>query len=160
MNLLETTSVSKIVGLVERVSDLRGPEDLAQIDDDLGIEKSEFFNIVDDAERLDLVRVVEGNIQLTDFGRKFVNSGIRERKILLEKKLRNVEPFKTLLAELERDRDKKIKKDVFMEIIKKNFYTADPEKIFRVFVNWGRYAKIIGYSIDSDEVYIYGENEK
>ncbi|MEM0448179.1 MAG: AAA-associated domain-containing protein, partial [Thermoplasmata archaeon] len=77
---METTSVSKIVGLVERVSDLKGPEDLAQIDDDLGIEKSEFFNIIDDAERLVLVKVVEGNIQLTDFGKKFVNSGIKERK--------------------------------------------------------------------------------
>ena len=97
MDLLETTSVSKIVGLVERVSDLKGPEDLAQIDDDLGIEKSEFFNIIDDAERLDLVKVVEGNIQLTDFGKKFVNSGIKERKVLLEKKLREFEPFKTLL---------------------------------------------------------------
>jgi len=160
MDLLETISVSKIVGLVERVSDLKGPEDLAQIDDDLGIEKSEFFNIVDDAERLDLVKVDEGNIQLTDFGKKFVNSGIKERKILLEQKLRNIEPFKTLLYLLEKDKDKKIKKDKFIELIKTHFYTTDPEKIFQVFVNWGRYAKLIGYSIDTDEVYIYGESEK
>ncbi|MEM0291235.1 MAG: AAA-associated domain-containing protein [Thermoplasmata archaeon] len=154
MDLLETTSVSKIVGLVERVSDLKGPEDLAQIDDDLGIEKSEFFNIIDDAERLDLVKVVEGNIQLTDFGKKFVNSGIKERKVLLEKKLREVEPFKTLLKILEYDPDKKMKKDKFIEIIKKNFYTSDPDRVFKVFINWGRYAKLVGYSIDSDDVYI------
>ncbi|MEL9999299.1 MAG: AAA-associated domain-containing protein [Thermoplasmata archaeon] len=151
---METTSVSKIVGLVERVSDLKGPEDLAQIDDDLGIEKSEFFNIIDDAERLDLVKVVEGNIQLTDFGKKFVNSGIKERKVLLEKKLREVEPFKTLLKILEYDPDKKMKKDKFIEIIKKNFYTSDPDRVFKVFINWGRYAKLVGYSIDSDDVYI------
>ncbi|MGC8689207.1 MAG: AAA-associated domain-containing protein [Thermoplasmata archaeon] len=157
---METTSVSKIVGLVERVSDLKGPEDLAQIDDDLGIEKSEFFNIVDDAERLDLVKVVEGNIQLTEFGKRFVNSGIRERKMLLEKKLREVEPFKTLLPILEKDQDNKIKKDKFIEIIKNNFYTMDPEKIFKVFVNWGRYSKLIGYSIDTDEVYIYRGNRE
>ncbi len=157
MDLLETPSVSKIVGLVERVSDLKGPEDLAQIDDDLGIEKSEFFNIVDDAERLDLVKVVEGNIQLTDFGKKFVNSGIKERKVLLEKKLRDVEPFKTLLKVLEKDPDKKMKREKFLDIIRQNFYTVDPEKVFKVFVNWGRYAKLAGYSIDSDEVYIYGE---
>ena len=154
MDLLETTSVSKIVGLVERVSDLKGPVDLAQIDDDLGIEKSEFFNIIDDAERLDLVKVVEGNIQLTDFGKKFVNSGIKERKVLLEKKLREVEPFKTLLKILEYDPDKKMKKDKFIEIIKKNFYTSDPDRVFKVFINWGRYAKLVGYSIDSDDVYI------
>ncbi|MEM1724851.1 MAG: AAA-associated domain-containing protein [Thermoplasmata archaeon] len=151
---METTSVSKIVGLVERVSDLKGPEDLAQIDDDLCIEKSEFFNIIDDAERLDLVKVVEGNIQLTDFGKKFVNSGIKERKVLLEKKLREVEPFKTLLKILEYDPDKKMKKDKFIEIIKKNFYTSDPDRVFKVFINWGRYAKLVGYSIDSDDVYI------
>ena len=154
MDLLETTSVSKIVGLVERVSDLKGPEDLAQIDDDLGIEKSEFFNIIDDAERLDLVKVVEGNIELTDFGKKFVNSGIKERKVLLEKKLREVEPFKTLLKILEYDPDKKMKKDKFIEIIKKNFYTSDQDRVFKVFINWGRYAKLVGYSIDSDDVYI------
>ncbi|MFP3318776.1 MAG: AAA-associated domain-containing protein, partial [Thermoplasmata archaeon] len=105
-------------------------------------------------------KVVEGNIQLTDFGKKFVNSGIKERKILLEQKLRNIEPFKTLLYLLENDKDKKIKKDKFIELIKTHFYTTDPEKIFKVFVNWGRYAKLIGYSIDTDEVYIYVESEK
>ncbi|MEM0447711.1 MAG: AAA-associated domain-containing protein, partial [Thermoplasmata archaeon] len=78
----------------------------------------------------------------------------KERKVLLEKKLREVEPFKTLLKILEYDPDKKMKKDKFIEIIKKNFYTSDPDRVFKVFINWGRYAKLVGYSIDSDDVYI------
>ena len=47
-----------------------------------------------------------------------------------------------------------MKKDIFIEIIKKNFYTSDPDRVFKVFINWGRYAKLVGYSIDSDDVYI------
>ncbi|MDP8012343.1 MAG: AAA-associated domain-containing protein [Thermoplasmata archaeon] len=155
MGIINNPSVSMIVGLVERVSDLKNPEDVAQIDDDLGMEKSEFFNIIDDAETLDLVKIVDGNIQLTDFGIKFANSGIQERKKLLAEKIKNIEPFKTAIEILEHKPNKKMNKEKFLEEMKKYFYSIDQDKLFKVIVNWGRYTKLIGYSIDNDEVYIY-----
>ncbi|MGC8672580.1 MAG: AAA-associated domain-containing protein [Thermoplasmata archaeon] len=153
--MITNPSVSMIVGLIERVSDLKTSEDIAQIDDDLGIEKSEFFHIIDDAESLELVKVIDGNIQLTDFGKKFVNSGIKDRKKLLGEKIKQIEPFKTALEILEKAHNKKMEKDKFLELMKKNFYTIDLDKLFKIIVNWGRYTKLIGYSIDTDEIYIY-----
>ncbi|MGC8663107.1 MAG: AAA-associated domain-containing protein [Thermoplasmata archaeon] len=153
--MINNPSVSMIVGLVERVSDLKNPEDVAQIDDDLGIEKSEFFNIIDDAEALDLVKITEGNIELSEFGKKFVNSGIQERKRLLSEKIKDVDPFKTAIEILEETPNKKMNREKFLEIMKKYFYTINEEKLFKIIVNWGRYTKLIGYSIDSDEIYIY-----
>ncbi len=155
MGMITNPSVSMIVGLIERVSDLKTSEDIAQIDDDLGIEKSEFFHIIDDAESLELVKVIDGNIQLTDFGKKFVNSGIKDRKKLLGEKIKQIEPFKTALEILEKAQNKKMEKDKFLELMKKNFYTIDIDKLFKIIVNWGRYTKLIGYSIDTDEIYIY-----
>lgn len=160
MSMLTNPSVSMIVGLVERVSDLKTPEDIAQIDDDLGIEKSEFFHIIDEAESLELVKVIDGNIQLTEFGKKFVNSGIQERKRLLSEKVSKVEPFKTALEILEKAPNKKMNKDKFLELMKKNFYSVDKDKLFKIIVNWGRYTKLIGYSIDSDEIYIFQSDLK
>lgn len=157
MGMLTNPSVSMIVGLVERVSDLKNPEDIAKIDDDLGIEKSEFFHIIDDAELLDLVKVIDGNIQLTDFGRKFVNSGIQERKRLLNEKLKNIEPLKTAIQIIEKTPNKKMDKDKFLDAMKKFFYDVDRDLLFKIVVNWGRYAKLLGYSIDGDEIYIYKE---
>jgi hypothetical protein len=56
--MLETTSVSVLIGFIERVSTFMTPTDLAQLDDDLGLEKTTFFNIVDDVEQLGLVQIV------------------------------------------------------------------------------------------------------
>jgi len=158
MDILETSSVSMIVGLVERVSDLKYPDDIAHLDDDLGVEKSTFFNLIDDAERLGLVKVNEGNIELTPDGLKFVNSGIKDRKIILREKIEKLEPFKTALEILRNSPEGKMQLDDFMEIFKKKFYSYDLNNLLRVLVNWGRYVKLIGYSMDSNEIYLYRES--
>ncbi len=157
MDILETPSVSMIVGLVERVSDLKYPDDIAHLDDDLGVEKSTFFNLIDDAERLGLVKVVEGNIELTQDGLKFVNSGIKDRKIILREKIKKLEPFKSAVEILSKTPYGKMQLDYFMEIFKKKFYSYDLNNLFKVLVNWGRYVKLIGYSMDNTEIYLYKE---
>ncbi len=157
MDILETPSVSMIVGLVERVSDLKYPDDIAHLDDDLGIEKSTFFNLIDDAERLGLVKVVEGNIELTTDGLKFVNSGIKDRKIILREKIEKLEPFKSAVEILRKSPEGKMQLDDFTEIFKRKFYSYNLNNLLRVLVNWGRYVKLIGYSMDNNEIYLYKE---
>ncbi|MGC8496445.1 MAG: AAA-associated domain-containing protein [Thermoplasmata archaeon] len=152
--MFETKSVSVIIGFIERVSTFTTPTDLAKLDDDLGMEKTKFFNIVDDAERLGLVQIVDGNISLTDLGQKFSNASIPERKVILKERIKYIEPFQTAILILSMDKDKKMDKNQFLEVMKERFYIENPEEMFDLLINWGRYTQLMGYNIDSNEVYL------
>jgi NitT/TauT family transport system ATP-binding protein len=152
--MFETKSVSVIIGFIERVSTFTSPTDLAKLDDDLGMEKTKFFNIVDDAERLGLVQIVDGNISLTELGQKFSNASIPERKVILKERIKYIEPFQTAILILSMDKDKKMDKNQFLEVMKERFYIEDPEEIFNLLINWGRYTQILGYNIDNNELYL------
>ncbi|MEM0161046.1 MAG: AAA-associated domain-containing protein, partial [Thermoplasmata archaeon] len=130
------------------------PTDLAKLDDDLGMEKTKFFNIVDDAERLGLVQIVDGNISLTELGQKFSNASIPERKVILKELIKYIEPFQTGILILSMDKDKKMDKNQFLEVMKERFYIENPEQMFDLLINWGRYTQLMGYNIDSNEVYL------
>jgi NitT/TauT family transport system ATP-binding protein len=150
--MLETTSVSVLIGFIERVSTFMAPTDLARLDDDLGLEKTTFFNIVDDVEQLGLVQIVEGNISLTDLGQKLSNASIPTRKVILKELIKRIEPFQTAILILSMDKDKKMDKNQFLEVIKERFFVDDTEKIFELLINWGRYTQIFGYNIDNNEI--------
>ncbi len=152
--MFETKSVSVIIGFIERVSTFSTPTDLAKLDDDLGMEKTKFFNIVDDAERLGLVQIVDGNISLTELGLKFSNASIPERKVILKEQIKYIEPFQTAILILSMDKDKKMDKNQFLEVMKERFYIENPESMFDLLINWGRYTQLMGYNIDSNEVYL------
>ncbi|MEM0163023.1 MAG: AAA-associated domain-containing protein [Thermoplasmata archaeon] len=152
--MFETKSVSVIIGFIERVSTFTTPTDLAKLDDDLGMEKTKFFNIVDDAERLGLVQIVDGNISLTELGQKFSNASIPERKVILKELIKYIEPFQTGILILSMDKDKKMDKNQFLEVMKERFYIENPEQMFDLLINWGRYTQLMGYNIDSNEVYL------
>lgn len=152
--MFETKSVSVIIGFIERVSTFTTPPDLAKLDDDLGIEKTMFFNIVDDAERLGLIQIIDGNISLTELGQRFSNASIPDRKVILKERIRNLEPFQTAILILSMDKDKKMDKNQFLEVMKERFYIEDPEEMFNLLINWGRYTQTLGYNIDSNELYL------
>lgn len=152
--MFETTSVTVIIGFIERVSTFTAPTDLAKLDDDLGMEKTKFFNIVDDVEQLGLVQIVDGNISLTELGQKFSNASIQLRKVILKELIKQIEPFQTAILILSMDKDKKMDKNQFLEVMKDRFYIEDPEKIFKLLINWGRYTQILGYNINNNELYL------
>jgi len=136
-----------MMGLLVLLNSHSGSEDVARLADDLDLEIDEILPSVDYAEVLQLVKVSDGRATLTDLGKKFLASTIRDRKSVLREQLSRTTLFRTLLRALDRAPDRQLSDEELGSII--SLAQAPLEDAVQNIVNWGRYAEMFRY--DSDE---------
>lgn len=148
MHRVESRSPSSLIGLLEILEDLDRPIDIAKLDDSLDEERTTLMNLLDDAESLRLVEVSNGDVSLTDIGRKFLKSSIGERKRTLKVLVKEVEPFHSLIEFYKSMNTKEVPKDEVGRFLVENFPAGDNDEIFNSIMNWGRYTKLLSYDSD------------
>ncbi len=149
MHLLETRGVGDIVGLLEIMEDVGKSVDIAKLDDSLDEERSTLLNLLNDADALELLEIVNGDIRLTELGKKFLESNIDGRKEILKAQVARVEPFNSLLNEFQAKQATEMSKEEMEDFIRGNFPSEDDINTFNLIIGWGRYTKLLDY--DSDE---------
>lgn len=145
-------TISEIIGLLEAVNDAGGIEDAARLAGDFDLELDEILPSIDGAELLGFTKVTDGNIELTPDAKKLLDAGIRERKRIIKDKVANVELIKELKNKLIESSGHKMKKADALLFLLTRISTTDIESYFRTLINWTRYAGIIGYNSDSEEI--------
>ncbi len=145
-------TISEIIGLLEAVNDSGGIEDAARLAADFDLEIHEILPSIDGAELLGFVRVTDGNIELTDDARKLLDAGIRDRKKIIKDKVADVELIKELKSKLMMANGHRMGKGNALKFLQKRISTSDIESYFRIIINWTRYAGLIGYNSDSEEI--------
>src|SRR3989442_7726027 len=91
--MLPTAGVNRVFGLLDLLRAYNGKTDVANLTIDLRIALDELLPIIDTAEYLGLVAVQQGDISLTDLGKKALNGKIPERKKIVHDRLEGLEPF-------------------------------------------------------------------
>src|SRR5256886_17594303 len=91
--MLPTAGVNRVFGLLDLLRAYNGKTDVANLTIDLRIALDELLPIIDTAEYLGLVAVQQGDISLTDLGKKALNGKIPERKKIVHDRLAGLEPF-------------------------------------------------------------------
>ncbi len=152
--LLPKATTSEIIGLIEAVNDCSGECDAAQLASDFDLELDEILPAIHAAELLGFVIVHDGNIKLTELGNTLVRSNIDQRKLIFKEQISKLEIFQDIIDSLKNAREHKLSKIAALEIIKRKISTRNLEGYFRVIINWGRYAELIGYRGDEDEIYL------
>ncbi|MCZ7381508.1 MAG: AAA-associated domain-containing protein [Candidatus Methanoperedens sp.] len=145
-------TISEIIGLLEVVNDSGGIEDAARLAADFDLELDEILPSIDGAELLGLVRVADGNVELTADAQKLLDTGIRDRKKIIRDKVADVEIIKELTSKLMESDEHKISKKETLKFLQDKIATADIESYFRIIINWTRHAGLIGYNSDSEEI--------
>ncbi|MCE8423344.1 MAG: AAA-associated domain-containing protein [Candidatus Methanoperedens sp.] len=145
-------TISEIIGLLEAVNDSGGIEDVARLAADFDLEIDEILPSIDGAELLGLAVVREGNIELTTDARKLLDAGIRDRKKIIKDKVASVDMIRELIDRLRSEEEYKISKEEALRFIQKKISTMDIDSYFRIIINWTRYAGLIGYNSDSEEI--------
>lgn len=140
-------SPTEMMGLLVLVNSHKGSEDIARLADDLDLEIDEILPAVDYAEVLQLVKVSDGRATLTDLGKKFLASTIRDRKLILREQLARTTLFRTLLRALDKAPERQLSDEELGSIV--SLAQAPLEDAVQNIVNWGRYAELFRY--DSDE---------
>ncbi len=136
-----------IMGIMDVISDHGDKADLARIAINLQSDVDDLLPVVEVAEALGLLRVENGDVFLTDLGRRFVKARSSDKKLILRSALKNVEPFATLFK-LIKSRDEFTAEELFEDLSKIRDLSEEyrnPEEIHHMFLEWLLFTELVDY---------------
>jgi NitT/TauT family transport system ATP-binding protein len=136
-----------MMGLLVLLNSHAGSEDVARLADDLDLEIDEILPAVDYAAVLQMVKVSDGRATLTELGKAFLASTIRDRKAMLREQLARTTLFRTLLRALDKAPERQLSDEELGSIV--SLAQAPLEDAVQNIVNWGRYAELFRYDSDA-----------
>lgn len=139
-----TAGVSQVFGLLDVLRAYTGKTSVAKLNIDLHLDIDDLLPPIATAELLELVTVKNGEISLTDIGRKILSSKMPARKAIIGEQLRKVDLFKEILKEL--DMKKRLALVDVEEIIEGAFGPfKDVHEGVRLVIRWGVFADLFDY---------------
>jgi hypothetical protein len=103
--MLPTAGINRVFGLLDLLKAYNGKTNIANLTIDLRIAIDELLPIIDTAEYMGLVSVHEGEISLTDLGKKALDGKIPERKKIVRERIGSLEPFSDLTRLLRQQKE-------------------------------------------------------
>ena len=149
--MLPTAGVNSVFGLLDLVRAYNGKTDVANLNIDLRVDIDELLPIIDTAEYLGLVTVQQGDIALTELGRKALNSRMTERKKIVRERLASMEPFSELTKLLKEE--KELSRLTLGRFVNQKFgFVSDLHSAVNLLVRWGVFAGLFQYDGESGKL--------
>ncbi len=145
---LQGVSTNLLAGLMEELTGppFDGRADLPELGEDLQLEIDELFPIAETLALLRLAVVAQGDIQLTDLGRRFVESDTDERKRLFGEQLTAHVPLVALIRRVLDEREShKASYARFAEELEDHMSEDFADETMGAAIQWGRYAELFSY---------------
>ena len=146
--------VSEIIGLLEAINDFSGSVDASVLADDFDLEIDEIYPAIESAELLGFISTPDGDVKLTGAGIKFLGADIQLRKDILREQMLKVESISRLLEILRESEDRRMKKQDVVDYLSRSMRSLHPDSLFNTLLNWARYAELLRYDADEQEIYI------
>jgi len=149
--MLPTAGVNRVFGLLDLLRAYNGKTDVANLTLDLRIALDELLPIIDTAEYMGLVAVQQGDISLTDVGKKALNGKIAERKKLTHDRLVELEPFADVIRIIHEK--KQLSRFELARFVSSKFgYSTELPTIINVIISWGVFAGLFRYDGQSESL--------
>lgn len=146
---LPHVAIGDVTGLIELVHTKGDRADLYQLGRDLQLEVDELLPLTDAADLLDLADLQEGDLLLTDAGKRFAEAGVLEEKqIFRTQALARVSMLSHIVHDLEQAEDHTVEEDHYLEILKNHFSDDEAWEQLETVIDWGRYAELFSYIED------------
>lgn len=146
---------SKLIGLLDLVHTFGGRIDLARISVMLQTDVDDLLPVVDAAEMFGLIKVVDGDLELTDKGREFVFAHPSKKKLMLREIIKNIEPFSTLIKLIHEEGEYHIEK-LFEDLDKIKLFDEeyiDANTLHLFILEWLLYTEIVEYNGDEKKYF-------
>src|SRR6266852_605847 len=144
--VLPHVAIGDVTGLVELVHAKGDREDLYQIGRHLNLEVDDLLPVVEAADLLDMADTQEGDLVLTEAGRRFAEAGVlEEKKVFREQALAHVVLLRKILHALEAAPGHTLPEEHFLSILKTHFGTEEAQAQLDTAINWGRYAELFTF---------------
>jgi NitT/TauT family transport system ATP-binding protein len=145
---LPNVSTNSLAGLIEAVAapPYNGKADLPHIAAHLQMEIDELFPVAETLQLLRFAEVEEGDIKLTEAGRRFSDSEVDARKKLFADRLVNYVPLAARIKRVLDDRPShRAPVARFREELEDYMSESFAELTLRAVIGWGRYAELFAY---------------
>jgi NitT/TauT family transport system ATP-binding protein len=147
--VLPQVSIGDVTGLIELVHSKGGREDLYQLGRHLQLELDELLPLVEAADVLDLAVTQEGDLVLTEQGRRFAEAGVlQEKQIFREQALAHVSLLRQIVQALEAAPGQSLPEEDFLSILEQHFGEEEAQAQLETAINWGRYAELFTFHED------------
>lgn len=151
---LPQATVGQIIGLLEFLEDVKEKKDIHKFAQELQYDLDDLYPIIDACEMLHFVKVENGDIKLSVEGKLFLKSDVNERKKLFKKSLKKIKAYKEVLSRLKEAANQEIDREKLVKLFSDYFPEEQAEEVVHTLIDWGRYAELIGYDSNSEEVYL------
>ena len=145
---LPPVSPNLLAGLLEAVDaePHRGHADLPALATELQLEIDDLFPVAEALQLLHLAEVVEGDIRLTEAGRRFVQLDPDGRKQLFAKQLRQHVPLGAHIRRVLDERSThRAPQSRFRDELEDHMTARFADDTLRTIIAWGRYAELFAY---------------
>lgn len=144
--VLPHVAISDVTGLIERVHAKGGREDIYQLGRDLQLEADDLLPLIEAADLLDLADTQEGDLILTEVGKRFAEADVLEEKqIFREQALARVGMLRHIVHDLEQDEDHVVSEEAYIDRLKEHFSDDEAWAQLETVIDWGRYAELFSY---------------
>jgi NitT/TauT family transport system ATP-binding protein len=143
--MLPHTHAAAIAGLVERVAEEGGRQDLYRLGEELGVEVDEFLPAIEAAEALGFVEVHTGDIHLTPLGQTFADASILTRKEIFRQRVRQIPIIRWIYDRVMEAPDGLVEAQDVLTYLRNFFSDDEAPRQLDTAIDWGRYAELFVY---------------
>jgi NitT/TauT family transport system ATP-binding protein len=154
INPIPDCPLTWVFGLLETLEDRGGRDDGYKIARDLQFNFGDLLKVMKAAEVLGLVTTPDGDVVLEPLGRRFLESDMNGRKLIIREQLKQHGLFSYLVRLLRGQGEHTLSRQTVLEHLALLLPNEKPEKMFTTIVNWGRFAELFGYNKDEDRFYL------
>jgi NitT/TauT family transport system ATP-binding protein len=144
--------VETIVGLLEILEDSQETMNVFDLSARIGKEFGETIAIVKAAEMLDLVDTPKDDVVMTQTGWYFLAAPAAVRKTLFRQAIMKLRLFQMLTSRLAEAPNGRLDADIVLEELARLLPYDQPSKLFQTLIAWGRYAEVIDFDQNTNEV--------
>ncbi len=158
--VLPHVSIGDVTGLIELVQLRGGREDLYQIGRHLNLEIDDLFPMIEAADILDLANIEEGDLVLTEEGKRFAEAGVlEEKKIFRDQVIKNVSIVRKIVEALQAAPRHILPEEHFIQLLETHFSEEEAQAQLNTAINWGRYAELYSFQEDRGMFHLEEEGE-
>lgn len=146
---LPHVEIGDVIGLIERVHAEGDREDIYQLGRDLQLEVDDLLPLVDAADLLDLADPQEGDLVLTEVGKRFAEADVLvEKQVFREQALKRVGILRQIVQDLQAIPEHVVEDEAYLNQLKRHFSDDEAEAQLETIIDWGRYAELFSYVED------------
>jgi len=150
---LPAASVGGMAGLLEILAARGGKEDLPMLAQRLTFDVEDLLPLVDAAQLLGLAFVEDGDMELTDEGRGFVEADIHASKAIFGRLAKARAPLvRAICSSLEATKDGTLGEGFFFDLLRRGFTQDEARRQLDLAIDWGRYGELYDFDAHSGQL--------